>query len=252
MKKLQYKALMIDLDGTLVKNAQNALPSKRVIETVNKAGEYLHTGIATGRPLFMIEHILKNVQFSGLSILNDGAQIIDVKTKKVYKEQEINREDIPSIKEILIKEDAPQVAVQDATQDIPFKKSTLPEKIFAIIAFKLSEKQADIITEKIRNVPTLHAYKFHAWENGFGVNISHISATKQHGILEVARLLNISTQEIIGIGDSYNDFPLLMACGLKVAMGNAIEDLKAIADYVAPTVEQDGVADVIEKFILSK
>jgi len=41
-----------------------------------------------------------------------------------------------------------------------------------------------------------------------------------------------------------------MACGLKVAMGNATEDLKEIADYIAPTVDEDGVADVIEKFVL--
>ena len=62
--------------------------------------------------------------------------------------------------------------------------------------------------------------------------------------------LGINTHEIIGVGDGYNDFPLLMACGLKVAMGNAVEDLKAIADYIAPSVEEDGVADVIDKFIL--
>ena len=44
--------------------------------------------------------------------------------------------------------------------------------------------------------------------------------------------------------------PLLMACGLKIAMGNAYEELKSIADYVAPPIEEDGVADAIEKFIL--
>jgi hydroxymethylpyrimidine pyrophosphatase-like HAD family hydrolase len=43
-----------------------------------------------------------------------------------------------------------------------------------------------------------------------------------------------------------------MASGLKVAMGNAIKDLKAIADYIAPSVEEDGVADVIEKFVLQQ
>lgn len=41
-----------------------------------------------------------------------------------------------------------------------------------------------------------------------------------------------------------------MACGFKVAMGNAVDEVKAIADYIAPPVEEDGVADVIEKFIL--
>lgn len=41
-----------------------------------------------------------------------------------------------------------------------------------------------------------------------------------------------------------------MACGLKVAMGNAVQDLKEIADYIAPSVDEDGIADVIEKFVL--
>jgi len=84
------------------------------------------------------------------------------------------------------------------------------------------------------------------------IDVTHAEATKMHGILEVAKLLNIDTKEIIGVGDGYNDFPLLMACGLKVAMGNAVDDLKAIADYVAPTVDEDGLADVIEKYVLRK
>ena len=44
--------------------------------------------------------------------------------------------------------------------------------------------------------------------------------------------------------------PLLMACGLKVAMGNGVPELKEIADYVAPSVDEDGISDVIEKFVL--
>ena len=55
---------------------------------------------------------------------------------------------------------------------------------------------------------------------------------------------------MIGVGDGYNDFPLLMACGLKVAMGNAVPELKAIADYIAPTVADDGIVDVIKTFVL--
>ncbi len=84
----------------------------------------------------------------------------------------------------------------------------------------------------------------------FGIMIGHTEATKQHGIQQVAKHLGINTHEMIGIGDGYNDFPLLMACGLKVAMGNAVDELKAIADYIAPPVTKDGVADVIEKYIL--
>jgi hydroxymethylpyrimidine pyrophosphatase-like HAD family hydrolase len=62
--------------------------------------------------------------------------------------------------------------------------------------------------------------------------------------------LHLKKDEIIGVGDGYNDFPLLMACGLKVAMGNAVPDLKEIADYIAPSVVEDGVVDIISKFIV--
>ena len=72
------------------------------------------------------------------------------------------------------------------------------------------------------------------------------------GAASIAKKLGISRKEIIACGDGYNDYPLLMAAGLKVAMGNAISDLKEIADYIAPPVQKDGVADVIEKFILEK
>ena len=48
-----------------------------------------------------------------------------------------------------------------------------------------------------------------------------------------------------------NDIPLLNICGLKVAMGNADKKLKSIAHHIAPSVDEDGVAHVVEKFILS-
>ena len=53
---------------------------------------------------------------------------------------------------------------------------------------------------------------------------------------------------MVGVGDSYNDFPLLMACGLKAAMGNSVKEILDIADYVAPSVDDDGLANVIEKY----
>ena len=56
---------------------------------------------------------------------------------------------------------------------------------------------------------------------------------------------------MIGVGDARNDAPLLNVCGLKVAMGNADDKLKKIAHYIAPSVDEDGVAHVVERFILS-
>ncbi|MGH7245314.1 MAG: HAD family hydrolase, partial [Candidatus Levyibacteriota bacterium] len=112
-------------------------------------------------------------------------------------------------------------------------------------------EQADAFITKATHIPTISVNKVPSWTKGkVDALISHVGATKQHGIMEVAKFLGIETKDMIGVGDGYNDFPLLLSCGLKIAMGNAVTDLKAIADYVAPSVEEDGVADIIEKFVL--
>lgn len=64
--------------------------------------------------------------------------------------------------------------------------------------------------------------------------------------------MNLNNSEIIGVGDGYNDLPMLKVCGLKIAMGNAVPELKLIANYIAPNVEKEGVINIIEKFILNK
>lgn len=56
----------------------------------------------------------------------------------------------------------------------------------------------------------------------------------------------------MAIGDNYNDLHMLEFEGLSVAVGNSIDEVKAIADYITLTNNDDGVAKAIEKFILNK
>ena len=67
----------------------------------------------------------------------------------------------------------------------------------------------------------------------------------------LADYLGITSTEVICVGDAGNDIHMLEYAGLSVAMGNAFDDIKAIADYVTHSNEEDGVAHVIEKFILA-
>jgi len=75
---------------------------------------------------------------------------------------------------------------------------------------------------------------------------------KEKALKRIIDLLGISQDQVIAIGDSYNDFSLLTSSGLKVAMGNAVAEIKSIADYIAPSYDQDGVADVLDKFIIKE
>jgi hypothetical protein len=249
-QKKKYKALILDVDGTLIPNKRDGMPSKKVTDAIAKASKLIHIGVATSRPYFMLAHIVDNLKLSGPSIIAGGAQVIDIASKKVLFEKTLSVQDVMEVGK-LAEELSISLTVLDNNEGIIFSRKYMPNKPLHFWLYALDIRKADEFTEKTSRIPTLASHKVPSWEKGkFDLSITHASATKQHAILEVAKLLKIETHEIIGVGDGYNDFPLLMACGLKVAMGNAVDELKAIADYIAPSVEEDGVADVIEKFVL--
>ncbi len=75
-------------------------------------------------------------------------------------------------------------------------------------------------------------------------------AGKGNGLRKAAALLGVDISETVAFGDEMNDKSALEAAGLGVAMGNARDELKAVADIVAPTNDEDGVAQIIEKYCL--
>jgi len=249
-QKKKYRALIVDVDGTLIPNKRDGMPSKKVTDVIAKASKLIRIGVATSRPYYMLAHIVDHLKLSGPSIINGGSQIIDTNSQKSLWGKTIDAQDFFAISNILKTIPIP-FFIHDDGKDITNLETYVPKKLFSIGALALSPKTADYIIDKVSHIPTIVVHKVPDWEKGkCSIIVTHVYATKQHGILEIAKILNIDTHEIIGVGDGGNDMPLLMACGLRVAMGNAVEDLKAIADYIAPPVEEDGVADVIEKFVL--
>jgi hydroxymethylpyrimidine pyrophosphatase-like HAD family hydrolase len=77
-------------------------------------------------------------------------------------------------------------------------------------------------------------------------------ANKGLGLLHLGEILGIKREEIMACGDSFNDLEMLVEAGIGVAMGNAEEDLKTVADYITDTNDNDGVAKAIEKFVLNR
>lgn len=68
---------------------------------------------------------------------------------------------------------------------------------------------------------------------------------------QLCTMLQIDPQRVLAVGDNDNDIPLLQAAGYGVAMGNASPGLKAIADWIAPTIAEDGAAVALEKFVVA-
>lgn len=64
-------------------------------------------------------------------------------------------------------------------------------------------------------------------------------------------LLDLKPEQVMTIGDNFNDYEMIRYAGIGVAMGDAPDGVKAIADWVAPSVEADGVVSAIEEFLLT-
>lgn len=78
---------------------------------------------------------------------------------------------------------------------------------------------------------------------------SAIDATKGNAVRFLAELWNIKKEEIMACGDNDNDIEMLLAAGIKIAMGNATDGLKQIADFVTDSVDNDGVVKAVQKFV---
>ncbi|WP_312029607.1 Cof-type HAD-IIB family hydrolase [Paenibacillus sedimenti] len=82
------------------------------------------------------------------------------------------------------------------------------------------------------------------------IELNPSGISKASGIEAVCKLLGISMSEVIAMGDSENDITMIRAAGLGVAMGNAQEEVKRIADITTVTNEEHGVAKVIHEYML--
>ena len=110
----------------------------------------------------------------------------------------------------------------------------LPDEIYAKMMVELKKIEGIYLTASGRNCCEIMKE---------GVN-------KRTGVETLAAMHGISMENVMTLGDYDNDVPMLSAAGLGVAMGNAPDEVKACAKYVTDTNNNDGVAKVIEKFVL--
>lgn len=77
-------------------------------------------------------------------------------------------------------------------------------------------------------------------------------ATKENAILRMCQELNITVEDIIAFGDDYVDIGMLKLCGVGVAMGNAIDEVKSVADVVIGGNDEDGIVEYLEESVIKR
>lgn len=262
----KYQLIVSDFDGTLV--GVNSITTSKVQKAIKKwiaAGKFFT--IATGRQYLMIDDECKKMGITTPVIVRGGAEVVDATSGNVLHFEYISEKDVEEIVTSLNKSGYFYYGIEvDDTIYSNFESIISAEKlslkklkdfeIKSVPKFHLKPKNVDdvekadiFVQELARSISRINVIATHNGKFGYGWDITSVTATKLHGVVKVMKMLSLERDQTVGVGDSYNDFPLLEAAGFKVAMGNANEELKEIADVIVPSNEEDGVAYLITKLL---
>ena len=250
MGKEGYEATLIDLDGTLARAGLQVIP--RVAQAVGRLTKRMAVAIVSSRDRIVVGRIADSLGLTGLQISDGGARIFDPVTDESSWVRWMEPNDAREILRFLEHNALPFSAVDgDGSADVRSLRDVNQWRVTRVTAISLTEPQAREIAADFGALPGVHTSTIVRIDNGdWMVDFTHADATKATAAERYAAIKGLEPSQLIAAGDSYNDLPLLQACGLRIAMGNAAPELKAIADYVAPSVDEDGLAVAIDDFVL--
>ncbi len=269
---MPFRAIATDLDGTLLHTDKSVSARTRAaVHAAEDAG--MLVVIATGRPPRWIPPVVEQLGERGLVVCANGASVYDPDRHELVSRTDLAPEVVRSIvADIAERFDEPLFAVEQGFDfgvdeaiehrhaDLAAMTSwRLPGIRIAPIATFLDEPVTKLIVRFPSPAPTGlgvavqeivgdRALVTHSTDEAF-LELSHPAVHKAATVERLLEGSGIRSHEVVAFGDMPNDRELLEWAGLGVAVANAHPDLKAVADEVTASNDDDGVAQVIERLL---
>lgn len=263
-----YRLLVVDIDGTLVNARREITPPVRAAVAAAQA-RGVRVCLATGRIWASARQFVEGVGADPPVILYNGAMVYDFIRDEVWVQTPLPRQqardvlrilrDHPALQPHLYVGDRVYVPVMNETTKIYERKDSVRTEAVGDLADWLAVDAMKILI--IGDRAPLAAVAAHIDRLPYPVNhvfsqddyleILPPGVNKGTALEAMADRLGIAPEEVIAVGDNLNDLTMIRVAGLGVAMANAPEGLRARAAFVAPSNEDDGLRDVIERFILT-
>jgi len=263
-----YKLIAIDIDDTLINDDKEVTPATQQALEQAVAKDVVVT-LATGRAYASAQKIARQTGLNVPIITYQGALIKNLMDEKVLYERYVPKDAAHKLFEYCIEHNLHlQVYIDDKLYareenqklkdyselnrtpyfiEPNFKKLIAQKtpKMLIIDDPAYLDEIAPVLRELLGSEVHITKSKPHFLE------IMHFEGTKGHALTFLANHFDVDMAQTMAIGDSWNDHEMLEAAGLGVAMGNAIQALKDIADDVTLSNNEDGVKAAIEKFVLN-
>ncbi len=267
MDSLKIKIVFFDIDGTLTNS--NKVMSENTINTLNKLIEKnIFIVFCSGRANSYIKQYLKQINKSKYSISNNGALIYDNELNKIIISHTLYSKDLEYLWNYSNETKSSFII---NTVNNKYSNKFVKNKVDKIIIDKLSDVKEDKLQLVISNddinimnelemyinnktnlkvINKSFDYLNEIKDGYYFFDVVNKNVNKGNAINDLLKVLNINKKNSLCFGDSINDIDMFKSVGIKVAMGNAIEDLKNIADYVTDTNDEDGISKFCDEYIL--
>lgn len=265
-----------DLDGTLLTSEKKM--TEHTKETLVKAVEQ---GVVilpvTGRPISGLPKEILEFPQIRYAVTSNGARIVDLKTGETLYEKALNREKARKILDILGEYDTLREIYYNGIGYADEEKLKSIDKYVshpamanyicttrrpvANVMDKFDSENKDL--DKVQGLFANAEERFEAWRRideevdaevtgalNNNVEVMEQGINKGHAICFMAEKLGILIEETMAFGDGANDISMVETAGIGVAMSNGIPEIIEAADLVAESNDQDGVAKIVEKYVL--
>ncbi len=269
---MAYEILILDIDGTLT-NSKKEVSPKTLDAVIRAQEEGIKVVIASGRPTAGINKIAKTIkldEYGGYVLSYNGAKITNFQTGEVVYNETLPEEMIPSIYEEAIDSHVGIITYEgnDAIAGNGIDKYNELEARINGIGLREVKDFPDYITfpinkclltgepEHMAEVEQKMKERFGNFLNifrsePFFVEVMPQNIDKAYSLGKLLKHLDLERSQMIACGDGFNDLSMIKYAGLGVAMANAQEVVKQAADYITLSNDEDGVAKVIDKFMLN-
>ena len=266
-----YKLIALDMDGTLLReDGTLSSRNKQAIRAARDKG--VHVLLASGRPLAGMEPFLQELALTSTEdyvLSYNGALVQNVGTRQVLSHRHLTGQDVRELyalgqvlevnvhafcaeQGLIAPRNSTYTELERATNELTLTLTDFSQldPTAVILKVMMVDEPAQLSRAIARLPAELHTRFTVVQSAPFFLEFLHPECNKGSGVAALAKHLGLNAESVICVGDAGNDKHMLEYAGLGVAMGNATAELKSLADHVTLSNQDDGVARVIEQFIL--
>lgn len=270
---LPYSIIALDLDGTLTNSEKNITP--RTFDALMKAQrEGVRLVLASGRPTFGIAALANQLQladYGGYVLSYNGGRIIDWCEKTVIFSQVVDQKLVPILYDFAEKAQLPIVTyLPDAILASKNEGEYLAEEaringMPVVVAQNFVEEamqiaggstkflipgEPELLIQLESEMKAALSEQMEVFRSApFFLELPPKGIDKAQSLQRLLTHLGLERESLMAFGDGFNDLSMIQFAGQGVAMANAVEEVKSIADFVTTSNEEDGIAHALEHLL---